>query len=416
MKTKIVLLLLFFTTITQAQFVQSLNSNYNKTYKLKKTNKIKQGSTNLDSIKTIIIDSITIEKDKNGEKIKEIKKSIKTTTTTKENVDVSPYHTLLGITTPTIEASSALLFQNECITEIKKLTTKKNNLIAFKKTDTLKKNKHSNDYIAKETLELSGKIKDYKKARDYFGAINSLDGSPNFLRKFFPLRSIAQAQLFYLESTDGEKKVSFIKDVSYQNNFEGSNTLNTSLFTAVFPLFTRYAPLKINIASTISQNNDSIPENKIADKVAKGGLFNIGATYTLFYSNWKYYDNHAVTVYLPIETRLHMDDIKDKANLKDTFFYNEFSGSVFISFDLLQSKTDADLATLFITTKYSWFDGGSKFLEKIQENKFSLLQLNAGIKIANKFTLAVNIPLKSSSTTFLDKQSSTIALVFDTGN
>jgi hypothetical protein len=411
MKTKIVLLLLFFTTITQAQFVQSINKNYDRVLKMS-TNKTDADKTDTDKTDADKTDADKTDADKTDANKTDANK----TSTKKTFAYATPYHKLLGIKDSAIDPFVAARLRNHCIEKINSLYKERNSLVEkgdLKPSDSVN---HRNNTLNKKSLEITKNIEDYKKARDYFGAINSLDGSPKFLRKFFPLRSIAQAQLFYLESTDGEKKVSFIKDVSYQNNFEGSNTLNTSLFTAVFPLFTRYAPLKINIASTISQNNDSIPENKIADKVAKGGLFNIGATYTLFYSNWKYYDNHAVTVYLPIETRLHMDDIKDKANLKDTFFYNEFSGSVFISFDLLQSKTDADLATLFIATKYSWFDGGSKFLEKIQENKFSLLQLNAGIKIANKFTLAVNIPLKSSSTTFLDKQSSTIALVFDTGN
>ena len=230
------------------------------------------------------------------------------------------------------------------------------------------------------------------------------------------MRSIAQAQRFYLESANGEKRLSFVKDVTYQNNFDGSNTLNSSILTAVFPFFNKYIPLKINVASTITQNNDTIASKKIADKVPKGGLFNVGLTYTLFFSNWKYVDDNSVVVYMPIETRFHIDDVKNNSNLKDTFFYNEISTSMYISFDLLQDKQSANLATLFLAGKLSYYNGGNKFSEKLNENKFTLFQLNAGLKIAKKFTVAVNMPLGSSSKTFLGTQTTSLALVFEPGS
>lgn len=376
MKTKLLFYLMLLCCISlKAQLVQSTNSNYTSSYK--KTNK---------------------------------------TASIVENTQSNEYLKLLNIKDSIIDASAAYRFQSICITKIDSLEKIKSNLIDIGKTTDDKKDTHTPNYINHKCLELTEKIKLYIKARDYFGSINSLDGSPRFTRRFFPLRSIAQAQRFYLESANGEKRLSFVKDVTYQNNFDGSNTLNSSILTAVFPFFNKYIPLKINVASTITQNNDTIASKKIADKVPKGGLFNVGLTYTLFFSNWKYVDDNSVVVYMPIETRFHIDDVKNNSNLKDTFFYNEISTSMYISFDLLQDKQSANLATLFLAGKLSYYNGGNKFSEKLNENKFTLFQLNAGLKIAKKFTVAVNMPLGSSSKTFLGTQTTSLALVFEPGS
>ncbi|NJM80406.1 MAG: hypothetical protein HC854_13770 [Flavobacterium sp.] len=215
-------LLLLFALIcisvkTNAQLVQSINKEYSSDYKKAK--------------KTILKED-TIIKNEN--------------------------HELLKISDTIIDPYAAYRFQNICIDSIKHLEKIRTTLIAIGKTDSIKRTVIVPSYINTKSIELTKKIKAYSKARDYFGAINALDGSPRFGRRFFPLRNIAQAQRFYLESTEGEKKVSFIKDVSYHNNFAGSNTLNSSILTAVFPFFNRYIPLKINVASTITQNNDTI--------------------------------------------------------------------------------------------------------------------------------------------------------------
>ncbi|CAM3905533.1 MULTISPECIES: hypothetical protein [Flavobacterium] len=366
-KLLLLLLVLFLSVKMNAQLVQSINKNYSANYKNIK--------------KTIFIEDTIVFNNEN--------------------------HELLKITDTIVDPNAAYRFQKICIDSIIELQKRRNIII---------KNSNNADSINKNSIELTKKIKDYQKARDYFGAINSLDGSPKFLRRFFPLRSLAQAQRFYLESVEGEKKISFIKDVTYHNNFNGSNTLNSSILTAVFPFFNSYLPLKINIASTITQNNDTIATKTIADKIPRGGLFNVGLTYTLFYSNWKYFDNNSVVVYMPLETRFHLDDAKNNTNLQDTFFYNEISSSIYVSFDLLQNKKDADLATLFVSGKLSYYNGGSKFSDKINDNKFSLFQLNTGLKIAKKFTVAINMPLGSSSKTFLDNQNASLILVFETGN
>ncbi len=421
MKTKLFALALFFSLNINAQFVQSVNKNYGNKPPKSITDKARDSIAELNKMNAMLsvsdaheLKSLLSKDNLDNLKsellianIDKLKKSLKS---------VNPHHELLGIKDSIIDPYAAALFQKVCIDSINSLSAKRDTLIATRKLNASKKNKHTDAYINKKSLALTASINDYKKARDYFGAINSLDGSPKFYRRFFPLRSVAQAQQFFLNSNNGEKKVSFIKDVTYQNNFDDSNTLNSSILTAVFPFFNRYIPLKINIASTITQSNDTIAEKKVADKVAKGGLFNIGLTYTFFYSNWKYLDNNSIVVYMPIETRFHMDDVKNKSNLTDTFFYNEVSTALYVSFDLLQSNSDTDLATLFFAGKYSWFNGGSKFSEKINDNKFSLFQLNAGLKIANKFTLAINVPLGSSSKSFFDNQTSSLALVFDTGN
>ncbi|NJM80407.1 MAG: hypothetical protein HC854_13775 [Flavobacterium sp.] len=103
---------------------------------------------------------------------------------------------------------------------------------------------------------------------------------------------------------------------------------------------------------------------QFSDKIPRGGLFNVGLTYTLFYSNWKYIDNNSVVVYMPLETRFHLDGVKNDENLNDTFFYNEISSALYLSFDLLQNKENSDVATLFVAGKLSYFNGGSQFSEK----------------------------------------------------
>jgi len=359
--------------MTNAQLVQSINNNYEKSYK--KANEI------------VVVGNTTY---------------------------FNKYHQLLKIEDSKIDPSAAFRFQKTCIDSIKKLEKIQDNLINIGKKDTLKKNVHSDNYINKKSIELSDKIKAYKEAKDYYGAINSIEGSPKLSRRVFPIRSIAQAQKFYLDTINGESRVSYIKDVSYQNNLDGSNTLSSSIFTGIVPLWKM--PLKINFATTITQNNDTVVQRKVADKVSKGGLFNVGVTYTLLYSNWKYLDNNSVIIYMPIETKFHIDDVKNKSNIKDSFNYLELSSSLLVSFDLLKGVKEKNEAKLFVVGKYSYYNGGNKFSENLNDNKFSFFQLNTGIKIANKFTISINMPIGSSSKSFLDSQTTTLGLVFDTGN
>lgn len=378
MKIKIILLLILVNLKVEAQVIQSFNKDYSDN--LKKKTIIQSDSYSVDFLKLF---------------------------EDKENTTTSEYDQFLELKNKTVDPNMAFELQKKCSVLIDTLIIKRKNLI---------KSEKDIDSLNEKSIHISNQIKELKKVRDYLGAVNSLNGSPKIFRRFFPLRTVEQARMFYLESTDGEKKLTFVKDVSYQNNFVGSNTLNSSILTAVFPLFTRFAPLKVNVASTISQNNDTITQNKVADKIAKGGLFNIGLTYTLLFSNWKYLDENAVVIYLPIEMRYHIDDVKNGVDLNDSYSFNEVSASLYTSFDLIQNKQNADLATLFFAGKLSYFNGSSKFSEKLDENKFSLFQLNVGLKIAKKFTIAANVPIGSSSKTFLNTQITTLTLVFETGN
>jgi hypothetical protein len=261
-----------------------------------------------------------------------------------------------------------------------------------------------------EYLQITQEIEILESIKYYLTTINSLEGKPKIWRRFFPIRSIIQAQYFYLDSDNGDKAFKFIGDVGVQTNFDNLFSLKSEILNGVTKLG---VPVKFLVSSTVTQNSEKGADSSAMNKLQNGGLINAGISYALFFSKNKFglSKKHSSYFYIPLEYKFHMDNVANGKLIKDMYYYHEPSVSTMFVTDILQSE-NTDLATFFAAVKYSYFFGGNKFEEKMTENNFDLLQGTIGLKIQNKFTIAFNIPLYSNINTIKNMQSANLSLVF----
>lgn len=268
-----------------------------------------------------------------------------------------------------------------------------------------------NEEVNSQVVDLAKEIKWLDEGYEYYRTINSIDGNPKMIRRFFPLRSTSQAAYFYF-GNNGEKKISLVQDVMFQRNYDGSNSLNSEILSGVLPI--PIFPIKMSIGSTITQVAEKVDSTEVAaNKLPYGGFFNLTMSVPLFFSSTIVGEDKHMIFYLPIENRFNIDEVKDGISLGDTYHFNEISASFLASIDLVQSAKTADNVNIFAGVKAAYYSGNSKFSDKVGHHDFSLLQVNAGIKLAKKFTIAINIPLSSSASNIINNQSGSIALKFE---
>ncbi|SIS80138.1 hypothetical protein SAMN05421789_10728 [Kaistella chaponensis] len=248
----------------------------------------------------------------------------------------------------------------------------------------------------------------YKALKTFFKTANSLGGTPNYLSRLLPLRSVMSAKYFFLYNND-EESVMFINKVGIQSNFSSSFSANADVVSGVI------FPFKFTMATNISQQT-SEKDSVATSKLMNGGLLNISLITPIIFSKWYIGNGKKVIIYIPVEYRFNVDDIKDKVAFNSTYNYHELSGYIMGTVDLLQKESIKDEATLFGAVKHSYFIGGSQFQSKISDNKFWLTQLTVGIKIKNKYTLSANIPIYSTSSVIKKQQAATVGITFEPGN
>lgn len=295
----------------------------------------------------------------------------------------------------------------------------------YKKIDSLDeklKNISHHEYNSKsydDFKNLEKQIIDYTKIKEYLITVNSFEGVPKLTRKFFPLRSVYQANYFFNDNPNGENKINFVKDLSLIGNINGLFTLKANIVSGIFPLATKYVPVKISVNGTVSQqanNNlaDSSTASEVpANKLQNGGLFNTEISYPIYFSNWKYAGNNFFTVYAPLSYRINIDDISDGVKFKDAYYYHEFSGALLVATDILQGyQQNENSTTVFSSFRFSFFKGSDSFKKNIEFNNFWLGQLNLGIRIQNKFIISSSLPVFSSEKDLLSKMYGSIGLTF----
>lgn len=297
----------------------------------------------------------------------------------------------------------------------------------YKKIDSLEvelKNISDYEYNSKcydDFKNLEKQIIDYTKIKEYLITVNSFEGVPKLTRKFFPLRSVYQANYFFNDNPNGENKINFVKDLSLIGNLNGLYTLKANIVSGVFPLATKYVPVKISVNGTVSQQTNNSSSNTDAstisevpvNKLQNGGLFNTEISYPIYFSNWKYAGNNFFTVYAPLSYRINIDDISDGVKFKDAYYYHEFSGALLVATDILQGyQQNENSTTVFSSFRFSFFKGSDSFKKNIEFNNFWLGQLNLGIRIQNKFIISSSLPVFSSEKDLLSKMYGSIGLTF----
>lgn len=350
-----------------------------------------------------IVNNASVEqKDKNNNQAKIFKNQVELL---KINSEISPL--------------TAGIFADSCMAEINRL--KKQLEIKIEKESKDDRNerinkikkaneKETNDQRNQRVNKILDSIKIWNQLRQDLITLNSLGGNPKFSRKFIPLRSIQQAKYFYFIDTVNQKKIKLVSDLVAQSSFDGTISLSSNVFTGILPI--EHLPIKINLSTTVSQTKDSTATGKASAKLPYGGLVNINLSYPLFYSSKEKDKGKYTTFYMPIELKYHLDDVKDKAQFKDTYHYFEASTSLYISADLIQQDNKESI-TIFANPNLAYYYGGGVFKQKIGYNNFWISQLNVGIKLAKQFTLGANIPLYSSRKEIKDKQNASLALIFE---
>jgi len=259
----------------------------------------------------------------------------------------------------------------------------------------------------------------YRDARDYFYAINCLEGAPKIHQRFFPIRSIMQAKFFYLGDNDTKNaNVDLLSNFAIQSDFGNKSMIQSDLISGIVPI-TKRVPVKLDLSTTISQNNDSLKSDQSKSKVLYGGLVHGTVTYPLFYSNWIYdhKKNRGLFIYVPLTGTLNFDNVSSRNDqaLKDAFYFGELAAALYVQSDLIQNKSNTNVVSVFFNSKFAFIDGGSSFYDNLNTNRtgFWLAQINAGIKIKDRVTFAVNIPVYCSNKDVISKQNATIGFTID---
>ncbi|WP_313263604.1 hypothetical protein [Sphingobacterium sp.] len=246
----------------------------------------------------------------------------------------------------------------------------------------------------------------------YFESLSNTGASGKI---FSPFRDPDQAKEYFF-GKDQQEHLMLVQDVMIQRNFDGSNSLNSELISAIVPIPS--IPIKLAIGSTITQVDEKkIDSTNIGkNKLPYGGLFNATFTYPFVFTTINTgKKDHLLRIYVPIEYKFNIDEVKDNQPMANSYNFNELSSMLFLSIDLVRSDETLSKMNLFAGIKGSYYFGNEKFADRIGRRDFSLLQFNTGIKIADKFTIGFNIPLKSSYRNLLENQAASIALKFQPG-
>ncbi|MDM1296541.1 hypothetical protein HX021_19825 [Sphingobacterium sp. N143] len=261
-------------------------------------------------------------------------------------------------------------------------------------------------------LALKNEENAYQEGVHYFSSLNNTGASGKI---FFPFRDPDQAKKYFF-GKDKQEYLKLVQDVMIQRNFDGSNSLNSELISAIAPIPS--LPIKLAIGSTITQVDEKkIDSTNIGkNKLPYGGLFNATFTYPFVFTTINTgKKDHLLRIYVPMEYKFNIDEVKDNQPMANSYSFSELSGMLFMSIDLVRSDETLSKMNLFAGIKGSYYFGNEKFADRIGRRDFSLLQFNTGIKIADKFTIGFNIPLKSSYSNLLESQAASIALKFQPG-
>ncbi|WP_286844133.1 MULTISPECIES: hypothetical protein [Sphingobacterium] len=262
-------------------------------------------------------------------------------------------------------------------------------------------------------LKLETEERAYREAIKYYQSLIK-ESSINKNKGIFPFKTPDDAvKHFY--GPDKNDHYKLVQDVMVQRNFDGSNSLNSELFSAIVPIPS--IPIKLAIGSTITQVDEKkIDSTNIGkNKLPYGGFFNATFTYPFVFTETEVSMGKFMRFYIPLEYKFNIDEVKDNQPMAQTYNFHELSSMFFFSIDLVRSEETLSNMNLFAGFKTSYYFGNGKFADRIGSHDFSLLQFNTGVKIAGKFTIGFNIPVYSSSTNMLKNQAASIALKFQPG-
>ena len=379
-----------------------------------------------------LMDSVSLQKQVSGLMLVETKEIVERRS--RSDSMIAAYHKVVGADTNiTIGPAQAKLYRSILDKAIKanfEIQEKYYDSLSAKKTKLPALDPEAiqqcvkNDAVLKAIVDTIEKNKNLvAQARNYFHYLYRSEENPVCKPWVLPLRSITHAEFFYF-GANGER-LKLLTNFAIQSNFTGSTTVNSEILSGILPFEIggkknprrRFSlPLKFDLGTTVSQNSDTATREKTADKLLYGGLLHARVSYPFFYSNWKYYNGRGIQVYIPIEATFNWENIKDGSNLMaDMYFFGEIALHLNANIDIIQSMDTRTDAALFFNGKFSYIDGGRKFHESLSagRSEFWLLQLNGGVRVKERFTIAVNVPAWCSKPQLLSNKGISLAVLID---
>lgn len=275
--------------------------------------------------------------------------------------------------------------------------------------------------------QIHSRRKLYYGAREYFDFLSRSESHPIKKPWWFPLKSIAHAEYFYFG--DAGKKIKLLNNFAIQSNFIDNATASSEMLSGIIPFQfyfqkgnpkARFAlPIKFDLGINISKDNPTDTTESAQDNISKllyGGLFHVNLSYPVFYSNWKYLNGKGINLYIPVNITSNWEGGSGQTTLlKELYYFFDFNICTYLEFDLIQSQEAQSDASIFINTKMSYIDGGSRFYDQHVPNRKAMLliQANAGIRIKEKFTIAVNLPIYTSDNTLDLSNNASLAIIIN---
>lgn len=379
-----------------------------------------------------LMDSVSLQKQVSGLMLVETKETVERRS--RSDSMIAAYHKLVGADTNTvIGPAMACLYRNildKAIESNYNIQKKYYDSLSAKRTklpaldpEVIQQCVKSDDVLKRivETIEKDKNL--VAQARNYFHYLHRSEDNPVCKPWVLPLRSITHAEFFYF-GANGER-LKLLTNFAIQSNFSGSTTVNSEILSGILPFEIggkknprkRFSmPLRFDLGTTVSQSSEVSTKEKAADKLLYGGLLHARLSYPFFYSNWKYYNGRGIQVYIPMEATFNWENIKDGSNLMaDMYYFGEIALHLNANIDIIQSMDTRTDAALFFNGKFSYIDGGRKFHESLSAglSEFWLLQLNGGVRVKERFTIAVNVPAWCSKPQLLSNKGISLAVLID---
>jgi len=231
----------------------------------------------------------------------------------------------------------------------------------------------------------------YYKRRDeltacinLMGSINRLTGTPKIGNRIFPIHNAGDSHFFYEGLQDGGLSVG--NSITLQGNGD-RGVVNTDLIAGYVSVF------RISFNTVFLASKDSTTNLNTVEKV-----FNGGGTTTINVSYpWLYYQNQTILFVSQFSPKF----VGDFPVFGNDIAREDFVGYMDIGNELyLQINEKSNKFKFFGNFKLARIYGTTSFyrnLESVGDHGFWIGQVYAGVNIADRFAIGVNIPLLATN-------------------
>jgi hypothetical protein len=234
-----------------------------------------------------------------------------------------------------------------------------------------------------QLLALRSLSADYKITINLLEAINRLTGRPKWNNVVIPVRKSSDAQFFYegVQNSD----VHTVNSIAIQGRSD-RGIVNTEVISGYVSIF------RLNFNTVFLATKDTTTSLNTIEKVFQGGgLTTLNISYP-----WLYFQRRNYLILSQVMPKFVGDFpiLGSDIDKKDFIGYFDFGNELFIQLNEKDNKFN-----LFANFKVAKIMGTESFYSNIkrgEEKAFWIGQVNTGIKIVDRLSLNLNIPLFTS--------------------